>query len=318
MIRFLDVNKIPYEVNVDLKKKTWIHRGGIAAFYIVPSSLYELKIIVTELYKCNIPFLVIGHTSNIYIKNSTNLDVVISTIHCNKYKISNNYIVGECGVNVKRLSLDCINRGLAGLEYLTCLPGTVAAAIYNNSSCRKSCLSDYVTYVEYIDRQGEIHRVTREELGFEFRTSNFKKKKIQGVIISWKLQLAYGNSLSLRRSADENEKERYRLLEGPKNNLGSTIDDLFYYGNMPLFYRIPYKIFQKIISLFYKDLLRQKIKSKRFLLFITKNTELSPYISDKQYSTFIWANDDADLYFERYKQFMLKVFRTDKVEIEVF
>lgn len=34
LTKYLDTQKIQYETHVDLKKRTWIHRGGIAGIYI--------------------------------------------------------------------------------------------------------------------------------------------------------------------------------------------------------------------------------------------------------------------------------------------
>ena len=78
---FLQTEQIPFEENVDLKKKTWIHRGGIAGLYVIPDNMNQLIRLVTRLYQEKAAFKIVGHTSNLYIRNTTNLDIVISTIH---------------------------------------------------------------------------------------------------------------------------------------------------------------------------------------------------------------------------------------------
>ena len=77
---FLQTEHIPYEENISLRKRTWIHRGGNARYYIVPETIEQLRELVTYLYKEQIEFKLVGHTSNLYIRNSTDIDIVISTI----------------------------------------------------------------------------------------------------------------------------------------------------------------------------------------------------------------------------------------------
>ena len=125
---YLDSNHIPYEINVDLKKKTWIHRGGIAALFITPMNSNELEKLVSYLYSKNVKFLLVGHTSNIYIVNECNISVVVSTIKCRNFTIEGNQIYCEAGVGVIKLAKQMITHGYKGFEYLTGLPGTIGAA----------------------------------------------------------------------------------------------------------------------------------------------------------------------------------------------
>ena len=57
LTKYLDTQKIQYETHVDLKKRTWIHRGGIAGIYISPASADELETSVSFLYSEDISFL---------------------------------------------------------------------------------------------------------------------------------------------------------------------------------------------------------------------------------------------------------------------
>ena len=41
---FLKDKKIPYEENISLKKKTWIHRGGNCSIYIIHQKLEKQRI----------------------------------------------------------------------------------------------------------------------------------------------------------------------------------------------------------------------------------------------------------------------------------
>ena len=314
----LETEKIPYDTVVDLKKKTWIHRGGFADYYIMPDSSVALQIVMTYLYQNGIRYLLVGSTSNLYILNSTNIPVVVSTLRCNAFEVKDGTIECECGVQVSKLARQMIERGIKGFEFLTKLPGTVGAAIYNNSSVKseKNSISELLLDIDLLTSSG-IRKVKKDELHFSFRSSDLKKHIIQGTILRARLAAMSGNVTAMQQIAKENEELRFKILEGPVQNLGCTLDKPFCNGPMPIRYRLPNSIYSKTIGLLVRDELKQKKLKKEFLLRISGYEQLIPYVSDKLFVTFIWKDEKADDVFEDYLQFMKEVFKTDNIEIEV-
>lgn len=314
---FLKDKKIPYEENISLKKKTWIHRGGNCSIYIIPSSIQQLKDIAFYLYKEKIKFLLVGHTSNLYILNSCDISVVISTIHCNKYEIKNNTILCECGVKVSRLAKNMSQQGISGFEYLHELPGTIAGAIYNNSSCKTNSISSLLVEADVITKDGNIVKMKFNDFEFNFRTSIFKEKRIDGIILKAILKIEKGNADEFIKIAEETKKDRKKSLEGNANNLGCTVNRPFVNGRMPLKYRFALKLYSIYLKLFIKDNSSKVRKTKNFLCYIAGYKNLAKYISDKNKIVYMWLDDDADAQFSNYLEFMRKVYKTDKVEIEI-
>lgn len=317
IISFLETNQILYETNVDLKKKTWIHRGGVADIFITPSNSDELETLVSFLYTNDIKFLLIGHTSNIYIFNECNLPVVVSTIKCRSFKLDRENIYCEAGVGVIYLSKQMIKCGVCGFEYLTGLPGTVGAALVNNSSCKSNSISILLRSARVILKDGSIKVFTPEDFKFEFRNSAFKKGDIEGTIISVILKAELGDFEEMRMISIENDQERERLLEGHANNLGCTVNRCFVNGKMPLYLRVIlslHHIYSKIVRKSEPVLLEQK---KKILCHVTGYKSIVPYVSSKNPIIFRWLDTGADDAFPLYLEFMKKVYKTDKVEIEI-
>ena len=313
---FLKNEDIAYETNVELREKTWIHRGGKADYFVSPKNSVALEKIMTYLYDSHITHLLVGSTSNLYILNTTNIPVVVSTLRCNTYEIKEETIECECGVQVSKLAEQVIKLGIKGFEYLTKLPGTVGAAIYNNSSCKSNSISELLIDVDMVTPQG-IKKVSAEELHFAFRTSDLKRSILRGVILKARLRLAFGQKDELERKAKDNEIERRKLLEGPAQNLGCTVHKPFSNGSMPFRYRVPSSIYSKIITLLVKDELKRKRLNKSFLLTISGHKKLIPYVSDYLSLIFVWRDDNADEFFNEYLSFMKDIYKTDKVEIEI-
>ena len=315
---YLIGEKISFEKDVDLRKKTWIHRGGKANLFIIPVNTAELEGVVSYLYKNCIEFLIVGATSNLYILNTSDIPVVISTIKCNKYQLSGDVLECDCGVQVSRLSKNMVGEGIQGFEYLTKLPGTIGAAIYNNSSVKNesNSITELLIDLDILTPVG-IKQLRKEDLHLTYRSSDLKQHLLEGVILRARLKAEYGIKAELEEIMTKNEQERDLLLEGPTQNLGCTVHRMFCNGEMPTKYRIPYKIYSKALDLFVKNKLIRKKHLKSFLLTISGYRHLMPYVSDKQLITFIWKDEKADEYFEEYLTFMREVCKTNQIEIEI-
>ena len=317
IIHYLDANNITYEINVDLKKKTWIHRGGMCGVFISPNSSDQLLSVARYLYSSNIAFLLLGHTSNVYILNSTNIGVIVSTKKCCNYKIVYDKIICDSGASVIRMTNDMIRQGVSGFEYLTGLPGTIGAAIYNNSSCKSNSNSQLLINAVVLLEDGQLITMTSEDMQFAFRTSIFKEGRLRGVIIRAVLKAERGDAVDLKRIAKENNEERGRILEGHAKNLGCTVNRCFINGRMPLQYYLPYRVYMVMLKLLVKDSMTRMRKAKSFLCGISGYRKVAPYISDVNPIIFIWRDARADEAFPLYLEFMGKVYKTNKVEIEV-
>jgi len=314
---YLESSNIAYEVGVDLRKKTWIKRGGIAEVYITPANSAELESLALFLYGNNIKFLLVGHTSNIYILNSCNIPVVVSTVRCRKFEIKGDKLLCESGVGVIHLSKQMILQGYQGFEYLTGLPGTIGAALVNNSSCKSNSISDLLLSARVVLNDGTIKTFTWDDFKYEFRSSLFKSKAIDGIIISAVLSLAKGDSIQMQTIAAENDNERKRILEGNSQNLGCTVNQCFINGKMPLCLRIAVRLNAILSKIFISSEIKRNEQRKRFICSISGYKEIIPYVSSKNIIIFKWVDDGADAAFPLYVEFMKKVYKTDKVEIEI-
>lgn len=92
-------------------------------------------------------------------------------------------IACDCGVNFSRLSKECIQLGCRGFEGQINLPGTVAAAVYNNSSCSSCGISSLFLRAELLTPCGDIRAISKDEMSFFVRSSALNRAEIEGVIL---------------------------------------------------------------------------------------------------------------------------------------
>ncbi len=206
--RALKKANITFELNVSLKNKTWLKRGGKTNFWIQPNCKIQLQSIIVFLYSKSIQFEIIGYSSNCYFTENYNPIVTISTKKVTDFEIDQNTIKCGCGYNLMKLSNYCINNGISGYEGFIGLPGTVGGAAINNAGSYGSIMSEVVKSVELLKQDGTIISLTNKELEYEHRSSVLKKNN-NGIILSVEFDASMkGNIDKMREKAEKNKKHR--------------------------------------------------------------------------------------------------------------
>lgn len=316
LISFLESHFIEFEQDISLKKKTYIKRGGIASVWTAPKKIEEFKEIIIFLQESSIEFEVIGSTTNSYFLNEYNPEVVISTLGLKSIKISDNEIECDCGFNMVKLTKHCIANGIKGYEGFISLPGTVGGAAINNSGCRGCVISEVVKSVEVIE-DGKVNVLTNKELKYSHRNSILKRQKkivVSKVIFDISKK---GDAKQLQEKADENRKHRLQNQEHNFPNLG-TVYNVLKFEKLPLIPRmihaIIYRTANKVIT--NKDV-KRRFLLQNFLKFRGMSKKLRMYISEYGIQCFIWRDDQADVMFKEYMNFINKNTAEAEMEIEI-
>ena len=124
--------------------------------------------------EAGVPFRVLGGGSNVLVRDEGFPGLVI---HLESPAFSDVTIEGgrvEAGAAVPLTALisQTARAGLAGLEVLTGIPGTVGGALRGNSGGRQGAIGTFVRRVTVVDDSGEVIVREREDLRFEYRASD--------------------------------------------------------------------------------------------------------------------------------------------------
>ena len=82
------------------------------------------------------------------------------------------------GANLGRLVTTTVHRGLAGLEMLVGIPGTVGGALHGNTGSHGGDIGQWTGSATVVTTGGEIHRRTRDDLVFGYRESSLDETVI--------------------------------------------------------------------------------------------------------------------------------------------
>ena len=160
------------KLDYDLKKKNWFNIGGkTKAFYKADN----LKKLIKFLKKINNDekIFILGGGSNTLISDKKFDGIVIKLSHnFNNISLhSKDIIVAGSAVTDKSLSNFAMENSLGGLEFLSCIPGTVGGGIKMNAGCFKREFKDILISVQTINKLGQVNTIPAKEINFEYRNS---------------------------------------------------------------------------------------------------------------------------------------------------
>mgnify|MGYP001369899868 CR=1 FL=1 len=175
-------NNIKGKIKFDysLKNHTWLNIGGIAKIFFVPETLNELREFLLYLKKESRNFFIIGAGSNLLISEKINNRIFIK-LGKNFNKISltkDNVIIAGCSILDKNVSNFACENHLSGLEFLSCIPGSIGGGIRMNSGCFGKEFKDVLLSVQVMDLNGNVHTINSKNIRFDYRQTDLPKNLI--------------------------------------------------------------------------------------------------------------------------------------------
>lgn len=177
--------------NEPLKQYTYTKVGGAADYLAFPRNQYELKRIVTFANNQEIPWMVLGNSSNIIVRDSGIEGFVIMFDHFHDVRVNGYVIEAEAGAKLIDVTHVARYHSLTGFEFACGIPGSIGGAVYMNAGAYGGEIAHILQSCKVLTPEGEIKTLTAEELAFGYRHS--KIQETGDVVISAKFALAPGN-----------------------------------------------------------------------------------------------------------------------------
>lgn len=187
----------------DMSKHVSFKLGGLARYYIQPSSVEELKKILVWAKKNKIKFFILGNGTNTVFRDKGYKGIVISTKKLNNIYMDNECVCAECGVNMFVLNKFLKENSLTGLEWSYGIPGSVGGAVYMNAGAYGSEFSQFIEKVEVL-KQRRKTILYKNDLTFDYRYSCFQNTK--SIILKVWLKLSQGHKSEI----DKQQKQYYQ------------------------------------------------------------------------------------------------------------
>jgi len=159
---------------VPLAERTWFKVGGAAQYFAEPTSVDELQAVVGRCRDEGLTARVLGGGSNVLVRDEGVAGMVISLAHesFTNIKIDKRKVTLGGGANLANAITVTVGSGLAGLEPLVGIPGTVGGALHGNAGSHGGDIGQWASAANVITRGGEIIHRERGDLVFAHRQSS--------------------------------------------------------------------------------------------------------------------------------------------------
>ena len=140
----------------------------------------ELRDFLLNIKNENNNFFIIGAGSNLLISENIQ-DRIFIKLGKNFNKLSltkDNVIIAGGSILDRKVSDFACENHLSGLEFLSCIPGTVGGGIRMNSGCFGSEFKDVLLSVQVMDFDGRVYTINSRDINFNYRKTNLPKNLI--------------------------------------------------------------------------------------------------------------------------------------------
>lgn len=150
--------------------------GGLAKYLATAKTEEDFVNFVKKAIEYKIPYLVLAGGSNFLINDLGYSGLVILNKTTGIKKVGNMVYV-KSGHSLQNFIDYVIDRGLAGIEAMSWIPGSVGGAICGNAGAYGQTISDCLQKVKVFDGK-TIKWLSKENCGFVYRGSSLKDGKI--------------------------------------------------------------------------------------------------------------------------------------------
>tara|TARA_Y100000590_G_C15708063_1_gene1009359 strand:- start:732 stop:1604 length:873 start_codon:yes stop_codon:yes gene_type:complete len=201
--------------NEKLSKYNWFGLGGPAKIFFKPKSISDIKKFLEKDNNMNKKIHILGAGSNTLFRDNGFEGIIIklgNEFAYTKMLNDGNIEVGAATLD-KKVADFAMENSLEGLEFLSCIPGTIGGAIAMNSGCYGHNISESVVSIEALTFKGELKSFNSDKVKFFYRGSDFGEDLI---ILSVKLK---GN----RQKKEKIKEKQVKLLDQKRKSQPSKI-----------------------------------------------------------------------------------------------
>ena len=206
--------------NAPLAPLVWFKSGGTAEWLFEPADIEDLTAFLTELDPA-VPVMALGLGSNLIVRDGGVPGVVVrlgkafakidrldeTTLRCGG---------GASGILVSSTARDA---GIAGLEFLRGIPGTVGGFVRMNGGAYGREVSDILVSARLVLRSGELVEWPLAQLGYTYRHSDVPEG---AVVVEAKFRGAPGDPAAIGAEMDAIARAREESQPHRSRTGGST------------------------------------------------------------------------------------------------
>ena len=152
-----------------MDKHTTYRTGGRAEVFVLPKTREDWNFVLKLAKTAQVPLRVIGFGSNILVGSRGIGGIVCSTEQMNNVICEGDTVRAEAGTPLDKACELSAHAGLAGMEKLSGIPGSIGGAVYMNAGAFGQETFDCLDYFDVIDREGRPATLLKKDLNYSYR-----------------------------------------------------------------------------------------------------------------------------------------------------
>ncbi|MFA5076775.1 MAG: UDP-N-acetylmuramate dehydrogenase [Patescibacteria group bacterium] len=220
MSKTLNIDNL--QKNVSLAAYTTFKIGGPARYFVIAKTKEEIYQAVKAAREAGVDFFILGGGSNLLVSDAGYDGLVIK----NEYKdlkITGQIVRVGSGAILNYLIFQTVEQGLAGLENLVGIPGTIGGAVRGNAGAYGVETGRLVTTITATDGVA-MRQFSQADCNFGYRTSLFKETNWVALEIA--LELSQSDPAVIRQKMQSTNQARQSKIPWQQPSAGSVFKNL--------------------------------------------------------------------------------------------
>ena len=191
-----------------MSRHTSFRIGGPVAVMAFPKSGEELAEILKVSALMDIKPAILGAGTNVLAPDEGIDGLVVCLKDCmgGMEQLDETTIRVAAGVTMTRAAMFAANLGLGGMEFAHGIPGTIGGGVYMNAGAYGGEIKDICTFVDVMDKDGNITRRTAEEMKFSYRHSVLEDEG--GIVLAAEFKLVPTSAEDVKAKMKELQAKR--------------------------------------------------------------------------------------------------------------
>lgn len=213
------------EENISLQEEmaghTTFRIGGPADCFLQLESEDQLRKVQRYLNLVEEPCFILGNGSNLLVSDKGYRGIILQIGHkMSHIRVEGCTIVAQAGALLSQVAKAAYEHSLTGLEFAAGIPGTIGGGVVMNAGAYDGEMSQVVTLVRVIDKNGEAMELDNSTMEFGYRYSTIKSYPFTVTEVTMKL--AEGNKEEIRAKMEELALKRREKQPLEYPSAGST------------------------------------------------------------------------------------------------
>ncbi len=170
-----------------------LHTTFVSADRRITWSIWKMKISSVRsrniLRLVDVPYTVIGNGSNLLVSDQGYRGIVLVIgKYMSEITVKDCYLEAEAGALMSQVAKAAKEHGLTGLEFAAGIPGTIGGGAVMNAGAYGGEMSQVVTTVTVVNRNGEIMELDNSTMEYGYRTSVIQNQPFVVTKVTFRLE----------------------------------------------------------------------------------------------------------------------------------